>query len=438
MKKFKTLFVLLVGVFLMTMTSVYAQEEQVVRIAGSNRYETAVRLSEKYFKSSETLVLASGESFPDALVGGVLAGYEDASLLTIPKNALPQATKAEIKRLGTQKVFVLGGPSAIQDSVIQELEKLGLTTVRLAGDNRYQTAEKVADYIKANHDPDADKVYYADGRNYPDALAAVPYVVETKGILLLNNGQPLITGIAIGGEKSVPGKVTRISGPDRYATARSLADKTDNEKAILVNGESFPDALAASAVACHMDADIILTPQAYIPVSLQEVFFSYDFVLIAGGESSVSKYVEQTVVKNLNKEIVPPPKVIPYEEKDGFYDAAYNVRFKPADLDKETGVYSVQFDGDTLIVKGNFGFVPVSEYDNEDLIFPQDNPLGNRVYYFRLTDKTEYFACGGTEPPTPFNKSDFDLYLNEHVQESGLGLGVEIIDGLVITISICS
>ncbi|MFO0704364.1 MAG: cell wall-binding repeat-containing protein [Candidatus Andersenbacteria bacterium] len=64
------------------------------RLAGANRYETSALIAEYFFPSPLAVLLATGENFPDALAGGVLAGLSLISpsglpVLLITQNSVP-------------------------------------------------------------------------------------------------------------------------------------------------------------------------------------------------------------------------------------------------------------------------------------------------------------------------------------------------------------
>lgn len=65
-----------------------AQQYNVKRLAGSNRYETSAYISQSSFKKSNTVVLASGEKFADALSAGNFA--DEASILLVNQNEIPK------------------------------------------------------------------------------------------------------------------------------------------------------------------------------------------------------------------------------------------------------------------------------------------------------------------------------------------------------------
>ena len=71
----------------------------------------------------------------------------------------------------------------------------------------------------------------------------------------------LTSVLAVGPVSAAPGQVTRISGADRYATAAQVATAnwTTSDNVVLVNGQNYPDAVSASALAKKLNAPILLT-----------------------------------------------------------------------------------------------------------------------------------------------------------------------------------
>lgn len=87
----------------------------VTRVAGADRYETAVALSKaNYAPSTPTVFIARGTDFPDALAGSYLAGLRGGPLLLVPDiGAMPAVVSAELQRLNPGTVTILGGPAAV-------------------------------------------------------------------------------------------------------------------------------------------------------------------------------------------------------------------------------------------------------------------------------------------------------------------------------------
>ena len=150
------------------------------RIQGGNRFETAVEVSKAGWEQAEVVVLARGDDFADALAGIPLAYALDAPILLTHSQRLVAATRAEIQRLGAERIIILGGPGAISGEVEEQLVGMGLAVERINGDNRFQTAAKIAEHETLSQAATAVLAY---GMDYPDALAAASYAAR--------NGFPL-------------------------------------------------------------------------------------------------------------------------------------------------------------------------------------------------------------------------------------------------------
>lgn len=77
------------------------------RIYGKDRYETAVKISQKgWDMGTDCVILSSGEGYADALCAAPLANINDAPILLTRKNTLDSNTLKELKRLGVKKVYI--------------------------------------------------------------------------------------------------------------------------------------------------------------------------------------------------------------------------------------------------------------------------------------------------------------------------------------------
>ncbi|MEH7236455.1 S8 family serine peptidase, partial [Bacillus sp. JJ1562] len=124
-----------------TVKEITINKEKTARIAGSDRYETSVSISADGWKSSEVVVLARGDNYADALAGVPLAAKYDAPVLLTRTKSMDNVTKAEIKRLGAKKVFILGSEAVVSKNIENELKALNadMEITRLAGKDRYET-----------------------------------------------------------------------------------------------------------------------------------------------------------------------------------------------------------------------------------------------------------------------------------------------------------
>jgi len=155
-----------------------------VRAAGADRYETAVEISKLLTASTTTAFVAVGTNFPDALAAGPAAGARNAPLLLTDPTSLPASTKAELTRRHPSKVYVVGGvaTAAVQSAIAAAS---GGTVTLLAGNDRYDTAQQVAQQLFT---PTTASVSYASGLNFPDAMTAAPLAIGKPGPILLDAG----------------------------------------------------------------------------------------------------------------------------------------------------------------------------------------------------------------------------------------------------------
>ncbi|WP_088188320.1 cell wall-binding repeat-containing protein [Desulfosporosinus sp. FKA] len=152
---------------------------QVTRIAGNDSYETSVKIAQAMNPTSQAVV-ASGETFPDALSIAPVAAMKEIPILLTSKNTLPQSVKTYLK--GIQSTYVVGGTGVISDNVFNQLP----SPTRLSGQDRYDTNISV---IKAFAGQlDFSKCYISTGENYGDALAGSVLASMSKSpVFLVSN-----------------------------------------------------------------------------------------------------------------------------------------------------------------------------------------------------------------------------------------------------------
>jgi len=292
----------------------------VKRIAGNSRYETAVKVSRSGWPfGAETVILARGDDFADALAGVPLACQLYAPIILTPTNGADPKVIHEIGRLGAQRVILLGGPAAISDNVKNEFENLGLTAERIQGANRYETAALIAKRM-ADEGAEFDMAFVAVGSNFADALSASSYAaVEGQPILLTaKDSLPPATKKALadlgientvvcGGPAAVSESVSaqlpnarRVYGNNRYLTALEMAKEflPESTKHVYIStGLNFPDAIAGGVLAANNSSGVLLV-QGNLTAPDQQI---QDFITdhgitdatIFGGPLVVSSELEQ-------------------------------------------------------------------------------------------------------------------------------------------------
>lgn len=98
-----------------------------VRIAGTNRYTTALTLAEEYLpEGTKHIYLATGLSFPDALAGSVLAAKGQSGIILLPGNQakLPGYLADFINAKGIELITIFGGNSAVSQGIKDDLRDL--------------------------------------------------------------------------------------------------------------------------------------------------------------------------------------------------------------------------------------------------------------------------------------------------------------------------
>ncbi|WPC41011.1 cell wall-binding repeat-containing protein [Clostridium sp. JS66] len=214
-------------------TQLQNQGIQTERLAGADRYETSVKVAEKFGKV-EALTVATGEDYADALSIGPAAAAMGIPVLLVPKNYVPDVTKKYIRNLNTIKnseydnstsssttknsgtfrdyhVFVMGDSSVVTDNVVSEFEGEGNNVERIEGkDKYYRNINAIARFVQKasststqNRDDDDDNnkqsqyfvkgdmlslnnLYLASGEGFADALSGAALAAKTKSPIILS------------------------------------------------------------------------------------------------------------------------------------------------------------------------------------------------------------------------------------------------------------
>ncbi|MGM0896949.1 MAG: cell wall-binding repeat-containing protein [Bacillota bacterium] len=288
------------------------------RISGADRYITAVELSQEGWESSDTVVLARGDNYADALAGVPLAKKHDAPLLLSRTAKLPADTYEEIKRLGAKTVHVLGGTGAISEDVVKQLKSDGITVERISGADRFETAAKIAEKFGKS-----ESAIVVSGTNFPDALSVASYAGSEGTPILLSrtDSVPNATKAAlvklgvensliIGGTGAISEKAAselpnsfRISGSDRYETSLEVAKYFGNptDTVYVATGKSYADALAGGALAAKHNTGVYLVGKS-VPAELGEHLQNngVEYAKVIGGSYAVSDEVLKQLDDYLN------------------------------------------------------------------------------------------------------------------------------------------
>lgn len=274
--------------------------ETALRVDAGSPRAAAIQISQSLFADGRAgaVVLARGDTFPDALGASALTTEVDGPLLLTPPDRLADDTRNEIARAlpdgGT--VYLLGGTTALTRGVERELDDLGYRTPRFPGRDRVETAAMIARFlgvgprpqvllVRASGDPDLEQGWvdsvscggYAAEAGIPILLTHTHSATVARQSLRTMEGLGVSRVHVCGGPLAVPEAqldqlraagydVQRHAGENRAATAVAVAEglwnvpSRDGRTFLLVPGYGtrFGFGLVAAPLAAALDAPILL------------------------------------------------------------------------------------------------------------------------------------------------------------------------------------
>lgn len=328
----KNIFCILLGLIILTgflpirppAVQAASTESVTNRIYGNTLYDTAVEISKHGWDSAPAAVLATGRNFPDALTGTVLAHKVNGPLLLTESDQLTPAVAAELKRLGTREVYLLGGTVALSAGIEESLKSLGISPHRLAGWDQYGTAAEIARTAASG----SGQAFLVNGEHFPDALSISSYAASQGIPILLTRSDSLppetakilaelgVSEVTLVGGTAVikdsvveqlnslpqPVRVTaRYAGYDQYETNATVLNALsfDTSQVCVATGQNFPDALAGAALAGKTNTPILLIPNSELgnstTIYLNQKRSSGSAFTIFGGWGVISYKMESII-----------------------------------------------------------------------------------------------------------------------------------------------
>jgi putative cell wall-binding protein len=322
-----------------TLYALWGREIPLTRYSGGTRIDTAAAIADAGWPSgADTVILASGKNFADALAGGPLAYALDAPiLLTNNGEGLETALAKALLKLNPSKIVILGGTGSVNRNIEDILRSRYTSDVtRYAGSNRIETAVKIAEALKEDElnktGTSFDTAFITDGLNFPDALSISP-VAAIKGqpILFTSSRDPgnlhevtsdyitesgIANAVVIGGSATVSTKVLnilqdekglaveRVAGGSRYSTAVAIYQKYSSifsgTSLCITTGKNFPDALAGSSYAAKIKSPLFLMDTGRYESAIRTLALKPAFsnIYVFGGSGSLpdSAIVQHLVI----------------------------------------------------------------------------------------------------------------------------------------------
>ena len=293
------------------------------RLAGSDRYKTMAAIVSEGFSKSEWAVVATGANFPDALAANALAGaYGCPVILTAKESLSPEARKA-LDDLGVKNAFIMGSEAAVSKAAENSIRGMGISVTRVAGADRQGTALAAMDEV-GKRAGGVKTVIVATGYNFADALSVGPLCYAEAAPVVLTGPDGRLTAegaaairalggaevVVLGDEKAVSAAVesqvgrpvTRLAGPDRYATCARIVEwelgrGLGLSSPAVATGGNYPDALAGASLCGSKGSVLVLASGSNTSAagSLSGAQGAYIF----GSEAAVPASVETKVKRVL-------------------------------------------------------------------------------------------------------------------------------------------
>jgi len=310
------------------------------------------------------------------------------------------------------------------------------TLTRLAGADRYATAQQVAAATFVS----ADTAILATGANFPDALAAsflagnqaggAPILLTTvhdpipaatlsslnslkvKNVIIVGGtsavGDDVATTLGQTASSNTAGgnlSVTRLSGPTRYdtmaaidtATGTAVGTFNGKKTAFVATGADFPDALGAGPVSYAEKFPVVLTyPTSLAPQARSTLTaLGIQQVLVLGGTAAVSAGVESAI----NAMGIPTLQRFAGTDRSNTAQlvadyAVTNFKFSKTLVDVASGDES--FGGADALASGPLGGTSLVPTLITDSVTNAGSALGYASEH--AATLTGGFALGGTDP----------------------------------------
>lgn len=214
-----------------------------------------------------------------------------------------------MKRVSTLLVVTL----ILMSLMVTSVGASNTPVTRIAGSDATGTSVEVSREGWAS----ATTVVISRHDDFPDALAGTVLAHKEGGPILLTRPDSLSSrvgeeiqrlgaqrAILLGGEaalspslegelKDLGLETDRIGGKNRYETAALIAREVGlQDKAVVVSGENFPDALAMGSYAAQNQIPLLLTREKDIPTVTREALEGVQETIVVGGKGVVSSFVK--------------------------------------------------------------------------------------------------------------------------------------------------
>ena len=318
--------------------SAYTQN---ARIGGTTKDNVSLSIDiakSGWTPGTRNVILARDDQFSDALAAAPLSKKLDAPILMTGSVNLDERTLAEIRALGAQNVYIVGGTAAISQGIQDSLSDEFAVT-RIAGQQGYDTAALISSELGIDS---THTVYLANGQAIPDAISISAFAAEQGNPILLTDRDILppstlqaladlkVSNIVLLGGTAVIGtsvenklcakySVQRWGGSDRYDTQSIIFQNLFNTQIPqsplyftsglvlqedLSSGNPYADALLTATLAAKTGGFVAMLPSSDLSTfSLSSspykfLFMNKDYIprsTVVGNNNAVSGLLEENL-----------------------------------------------------------------------------------------------------------------------------------------------
>lgn len=259
------------------------------KIIGLNRYDSMIKINKERWNKSKEAVLINIYSTSDAISTAPFAYAKDIPMFFTESFELDEKIKKEFKRLGVEKVYLIGGTNSINKKVEKNINKIGIDTERIFGKNSYETSLSLANKLSEIVDIKQLAIVNSNEGKADGVAMASPASKNNMPIITMNkSGRSQLMNFIeehniekvyfIGNEEQFSQKFLdkidnsiRINGKNRYDTnikiIKEFYNLDDINKVYMTKGGKernidFINTLCLSTVAAKQDIPILFNSQS--------------------------------------------------------------------------------------------------------------------------------------------------------------------------------
>ncbi|AFV03503.1 N-acetylmuramoyl-L-alanine amidase [Dehalobacter sp. UNSWDHB] len=213
------------------------------RYGGNNRYETAINLITGLGQATDTIFVATGTNFPDALAGSALAAKQGKAILLVGNGIDPSVQTFLTGKVGQiNKIYSVGGTSVVKPLALNQIYSCIIL------EQPGEAFANAMDAIKVMDQDTADRYFSYDNFNDYDEPADITITDEDIALLFAKLDYNIVSSEINGDTATV---TAEISNTDFAAVLDAYIDAVVRfgvEQALLPEAEQLSDEEAEKVI----------------------------------------------------------------------------------------------------------------------------------------------------------------------------------------------